>query len=817
MLVRLRLGRHAEIDEHFSMNEMRSSLPARRDDGRIVASPVNAGATYSYPTEEREGGAFDKFWAALRRRFWLIAGVFLAVLAVGAGVTALQTPQYSATALLMINLNPDQVVSEKQSLSNTRNASGAVDSEIEVLKSPALAARLASELKLDRDPEWNSALGKPPNQSAAGRLSKLLQSAGDLAATAPESVPAAKPVALTAPANVVTPTSPSEPSVKLAEIPDAPPGMANPAPATPAVPDQVVDAVSQAITVHRRGLSDVIEVSVAARSPVQAAFMANSLSAIYLKSLAEDRYAVSEKANQWLKDRLVELQKEVLQKQAAVQAYRAQRNLLTAQGVSLVEQQVAQVQSALLQTRAEYAQKKSEFDQLSSTSQRGQTVSSFNNNNDAMRDLRAKEAEIGQHIAELRLRYGPAYPALQQATDEKAALDKRIAEEMKRTAAKSKVEADALAARLSTQESELSNLRKELVSGNFDQVRLDGLKTDAESAQSVYESFLQRYHEVARQGALGAGEARVLSPARAPTAPTSPHLLVNAALSVAAALALAFLAGLLAEQFRSTIESTEEVEQRVGARALVAVPELNRRALQHLPKGNRDPTGYLLAKRLSPFAEAFRVLQASIFLSMQTSNKIIAITSAMPGEGKTTLSLGLARVAAMGGQKVIIVDCDVRMRALNRLLGINPQEGLQQVLSGECKWVDVVGRDDASGAHVLPAAGLTPKDIFGSGAMDQLITELAGEYDLIVLDCPPVFAVADARLIASLADAVVVAARARKTPSRALAAAISQLEVSGARVLGVALNCVDVRKGRRSFYDGLYYSKSFSGYYAREA
>lgn len=100
--------------------------------------------------------------------------------------------------------------------------------------------------------------------------------------------------------------------------------------------------------------------------------------------------------------------------------------------------------------------------------------------------------------------------------------------------------------------------------------------------------------------------------------------------------------------------------------------------------------------------------------------------------------------------------------------------------------------------------------------MEDLIRELAAEYDLVVLDCPPVFAVADARVIASLSDSVVVAARAGKTPARALQAAIEQLELAGANVLGVALNRVNIRRSRRSFYDGLYYSKAFAGYYVRE-
>jgi succinoglycan biosynthesis transport protein ExoP len=780
------------------MNETTVVLPARRDGARAVAAsaaPINAYPAYP-TTEEREGGAFGNVAAMLRRRIRLVLIVFLGIVAAGVGLTLLQTPKYSATALLMINPNPDQVVSEKQSLTSSRADAGSVDSEIEVLKSPALAARLASELKLDADPEWTSGPGQPVRLPTDAQTSTSAAYSG-FPGVEPAATQSLAPSAPAAAAGLLTGSSATPPAPKVA--------------------DGVVAAVAEAIDIRRRGLSYVVEVSVTSQSPERAAEMANGLSNIYLKSLAEARYDTSEKANAWLKDRLDELKIEVQQKQAAAQAYRASRNLMTIQGTGLAEQQIAVIQTSLLQTRAEYAQKRSEYEQLNSISNKGQTVSSFSGGSDTMRELRSQEAVVGQRVADLENRYGPAHPALQQAKEEKASLDARIAQEMQRTAAKAKVESDALAARLNTQEGALGALRGELVAGNFDQVRLDALETDAEAAQSVYESFLQRYHEVARQGTLASVGARLLSLARPPVSPTSPHLLFNTALAVAAGLMLAFLAGLLAEQFRGTIETTEEVEQRVGARALVAVPQLRNRDMRHMPRANRNPPSYLLTKRMSPYAEAFRVLQASVHLSNHTQNKVVAITSAMPGEGKTTLSLGLARVAAMGGQNVIIVDCDVRMRAINKVLEIDPQEGLQQVLSGEKNWRDVVGCDKASGAHVLPASSLTSKDLFGTGAMENLITELAEQYDLVVLDCAPVFAVADTRVVASLADAVIVAARARKTPARALAAAISQLEIAGARVLGVALNRVDTRGGRRSFYDGLYYSKAFQGYYTKDA
>jgi succinoglycan biosynthesis transport protein ExoP len=786
------------------MDEKKTGLVLRRDASRPQTQVIQATTGYPAYPAEREGKAFDSVLAMLQRRRWLVLGVFLAVSALGAVVTLLQTPKYQSTALLVINPNPDQIMPENRI--GARPDAGAVDSEIEALKSPMLAARLASELQLDKDPEWNASL-KSGGPAWIGQ-----QTVRAAASTAPSSSPFAPG------GGSFDPTASAPVPVKAPSDAARPPRPATAETIVRPVADDVALAVADAIDIQRRGLSYVVEVTAESGSPERAAEMANGLSNIYLKSLAEARYDASEKANGWLRDRLDELKVEVQQKQAAAQQYRAQRNLLTAQGVSLVEQQLAEVQSSLLLTRAEYAQKRAEYDLLADISRRGGAIASLNSSDDAMRDFRSKEAEVAQRIADLESRYGANHPSLRQAKEEKAALDTRIRDEMTRSAAKSKVEADALAARLNKQESQLGSLRGELVSGNFDQVRLDALQTDAQTAQSVYESFLQRYHEIAQQGEMTGVGARLLSPARPPAIPTSPHLLLNGVMSIAAGVILAFLAGLLVEHFRGTVETTEEVEQRVGARALVAIPSLRARDLKHMPERNKNPTAYLLTKRMSQFAEAFRVLQTSILLDHQPSNKVVAITSAMPAEGKTTLSVGLARVVAMGGQRAIVVDCDIRMRSVNVVLGIDPSEGLQQVLAGERHWREVVGCDEQSGAHVLPASGLTSRDLFGTGAMEELIAELKQHYDLVVLDCAPIFAVADTRVIASLADAVVVVARARKSPARALAAAIAQLEIGGARVLGVALNGVDTRAGRRrSFYDGLYYSKAFSGYYARES
>ena len=763
--------------------------------------PAFPGQGNYYPTPEHQEDGADKFVAALLRQKWVIAGVAAVVAAGGIGMTLREAPKYSATALLMLDPTPDQIVPDRNAVGGGRGDAGVVDSEIEAIKSPVLVTRLASELALDQDPEW------APEESAEVKQAGTAPAGAGVPGRDVGFGSKSDRLIEALPARYAPGTSTTDAVVN-----------AGAATTERYIPDQVTDAVAAALDVRRRGLSYVVEVSAVSESPARAAEMANGLSSIYLASLVEARQDASTEANGWLDERLEQLRREVQEKTAAAQQYRAQRNLLTAQGSSLAEQQMVEIQSSLMSTRAEYAQHRAQYELLSNLAKSGASLSSVDIPDDTMRDLRSKEATLSQRIADLQTRYGNAHPTLLQAYQEKQVLDERIASEMQRVASAAKLRADAVGARMSTQQSQLDSLHGKLVSDDFDEVRLSALETDAQAARVVYESFLQRSHEIASQGAPAAVAARLLAPARPPSSPSSPHLLLNSALSIAAGILLGLLAGIIAERSRRSIDNAEEAEEKLGVRALVTVPDLAKRDLQHIPERNRSPTGYMLAKRLSQFTESFRVLQTAVMLASAPHKNVVAVTSAMPGDGKTTLSLGLARVAGMGGMRAIIVDCDVRMRTINKLLDIEPEVGLQQVLSGEKDWREVVGTDAETGTHVLPASGLTTKDIFSTGAMERLIAELSQNYELVVLDCAPIFAVADTRVVASLADNVVVALRCGKPPARAVRAAIAQLELAGANVLGVVINRADVRKGRkRSFYDGLYYSKAFSGYYTREA
>jgi capsular exopolysaccharide synthesis family protein len=339
------------------------------------------------------------------------------------------------------------------------------------------------------------------------------------------------------------------------------------------------------------------------------------------------------------------------------------------------------------------------------------------------------------------------------------------------------------------------------------------LEREAAASRQVYEAYLQRYQEIADQDQLNSSDARLLAYAAQPTSPSSPKLRISLALAIAAGLLLGLGIGVLLEMFDQSVKNADDLETLVGHPAIASIPVISKRMLRQLPPAERHPSGYLVGRPMSAFTEALRVLRTVIVYSrLDFSVKVVAITSALPDEGKTTVSMCLARVAAMSGQKVLVVDCDLRKQSISDVIDVETDVGLLQVLAGETPWRAAIVRDPNSDAHVLPVAtsGFTPRDVFGSDAMSNLIAELRGHYDLVILDCAPILAVAETRILVKHADTTVIVARAGRSAVSAVRTAVQQTEGAGGKVLGIALNCV--MPHWQSYADSLYFYQSKSYY-----
>ncbi|MFC7292886.1 GumC family protein [Hirschia litorea] len=726
------------------------------------------------PEENEELISVADIFALIARRLKVILSVFIVVSAIGIAITMTQIPKYTATSLLMISPNQDNVVSDTQSLSgNIAPNDTFVNSEIEVLKSPALTRRMVEELNLIDEPEWNPLLRTP------SAIRQMISS--------------------------VLPTS------KETNSPVNSDDLLN----------SIVSAVQNATSISLKGKTYVIEVAVTSESPEMAAKISNALANLYLGTKMETQFASADNANVWLSDRLEQLKQELQIKEAAVQVFRADKGLLTAEGVSLVETQIADVQSAVVSSRAEYAEKMARYEQVVELINSGGSADSIAGvlNSTVIRDLRVKETDIIQRQAELENQFGPLYPAVEKVKKEREDLNAQIRAEISRIASNLKNEADVVRTRLNTLESNLQSVRKNLISNNKELVRLNELETDAKAARVVYESFLTRFHEVSQQGELSSIDAKIVSAAQRPRTPSSPNIKLGSALSLFMGLGLGLGLAFFLEQFRNVLSSPEDVERLIGYPAIVSIPVVQKKDFKSLRGVNRNPAGYVLTKQMSAYAEALRVLRTSVKYSASSSpNKVVAMTSALPGEGKTTTSLALARIAASSEQKTIIVDCDIRRQSMNELMGLTPSNGLLEVLSNQAEWKSVVVKDPQSDVDVIPVASythFTPRDLFGTQAMEELVQSLSQEYDLVILDCAPVLAVAETRVIVTYADAVIIVAQWGKTNPKAVASAIHQLSSTTSNILGIALNKVDPKApGKSSYYDSLYYKGSKKYYHS---
>ncbi|MDO8287602.1 MAG: polysaccharide biosynthesis tyrosine autokinase [Parvibaculum sp.] len=720
-----------------------------------------------------EGLDVRRIFVAFRRRLRLFAAVGLAVLLAVILVTLQATPKYTATANVVLDTRKERVSNVEEVLSGLPADSSAVDTEVEILKSRQLAERVVKGLKLEEDSEFNGALRKPTGVKA------LLGGVGSIfGAKAPETV-----------------TLSGEAAQKHHE--------------------QIVDAVLGGLSVKRAGLTYVINVNYESDSPTKAANIANKFAELYLLEQMEAKFDATQQATTWLNSRLGELRGQVQADEAAVQQYKIANNLLSASGTNLTEQEISNYNLTLSQARAQVAEDQARLSTARSQLARGSSGDDVGEalSSPVVQQLRQQRAAVSAQVADLQGRYGERHPEMLKAKRQLSDIDAQIQQEIQRIISNLQAKAQVSSQRAAAVSGSLGGARGTLAANSRAMVRLNELQRNADASRTLYESYLNRYKETSTQGGLEQSDARVVSKAKIPTGQSSPKVALNLALGLVLAIGAGIGAVVLAEMLDAGLATAEDVERRLDTSYLGAIP-----LLASVAEGRTEsPIDYVVAKPLSSFSEAFRNLRTSVLYSrLGEPVKIVAITSALPGEGKTTTSVCLARSAALQGAKVLVVDCDLRRRTVNRMLEADPEIGLLEVLNGEATLDQAITLDATSGAYILPLSktNFTPKDVFGSVAMDKLLAELRNRYDLVILDTAPVLPVADTRVLAPKADVVVFLARWRKTPQHAIEAAFRLLSGTGAHVGGVALTQMDMKQQTKYGYgDPGYYYAEYKKYY----
>ena len=558
-----------------------------------------------------------------------------------------------------------------------------------------------------------------------------------------------------------------------------------------ALRERIISALINQVTVTNTPLSLVFTITVESEDGQKSAKIADMISRLYIDDQIAVKYEATERATVWLAQRVTELQVELETAEERVKDFRSGSDVVDLAALEQADQQMATLRARLLAQEGLRDTGMAWVAALESATslQEKQVIaadpglSRLIQNRDNATDLALADTAIARRFEEVK---------------SIAALDVQRAEAQIASLTQSR---DSLQASIGRQSDALSAFQQ--------------LTREADSVRLIYEYFLNRLQETSVQQGLQQADSRVLSPAVVPERPASPQksriLAISAVLGMMVGVGFVFLRESRAKGFRSG----RDLERTIGYPAMGQIPIIRGRS-------HRAVLSYLAGKPSSSAAEAIRNLRTSVLLSnIENPPRVIMTTSALPSEGKTTTALALVQNLAGLKRTVLVIEGDLRRRAVSRLAiesaprGANPerQPGLQSVLAGESTLKEAVVKDDLLGADVLigEPSDTSAADVFSSDSFARLLATAREMYDVIIIDTPPVLLVPDARVIAQHVDAILFVVRWNQTTVGQVRAGLRMFESVNRKVSGLVLSQINSRQVQK------YGDNDANGVYIRDA
>jgi exopolysaccharide transport family protein len=750
-----------------------------------------------------------KYIGLLRRRGPLVAAFGLLGGLLGA-IYALQLiPQYTATATLLIDPNQSNILSPEQGYA-TYIDDGVIESELAIISSTSVARRVAAKLNLPTD-EIEEPGGPSLTSLLLGHLKSLVTEA-----------PAEK-----------------EDAVTLAEDP---------------IEDLAKD-LQGGIDVGRQGFSYLIDISYTSDKPELAAAVANGFADEYLVDQLETRYEATRRTNDWLNERLGDLRNKVRDSERAIEVFKAENNIVESEGSTLSDLQLAKLNEQLIMARAETAQAKANYDQVQAAAKRGSDLSSFADAAQAaaIGAMRAKASEVRRELTEATVKYGSRHPTVVALRAQLSDVNRQIGNETARTVSSAENKYRVALSREQSIEASLGFMKGGAAETNTAEITLRELEREAQANKALFESFLTKFKETSEQEKLRTSTARIIERAQVPGSPSAPQRSRIAMMWLIAGLALGAALAFLLEQLDRGFHSSKQTEELLGVPVLASVPKADKevelgfmvRLLTYFDfldpltrflrlksaKGasRHDRTKRALMsnltgqKPLSTYTEAIRALRMGIrFADVDNPRKIILITSALPGEGKSTIASNLAQHAVRSGERVCLVDMDLRHPAVSEVYAHDATKGVLDIALGEAELKDALLFEQTTGLAILPGPrnnGFThTAEVLGSQKVRDLLQQLAKVFDLVIVDTSPLLPVTDGRVLIDSVDAMVLVIKWEDTKRDAVEAALDACYHLEDKFIGTVLNGVIPSKARYySYYKSGYYMNKYPDYYGGKA
>ncbi len=735
--------------------------------------------TVSHSVFRREPDPADSFidlnrlLTILVRRARLIALSVALAVALGVAYLLLATPVYTSMTQILLDEDLSRYAEESEpSPQSSQQIDMRMASAVEILKSGRLALRVVDDLKLaDNDTVLN-----PPRSPAA-----IVKGwAKSLASATPET---------------------SED------------GRRGKAAAT----------LQQSLTVERVARSAVLAVSFRSTDPQLAAAVTKRYAEAFFEDQLSANFTATEQASTWLQERLTDIQARAQEAALEVERYRAENGLTTARGELMSEQQLADLNSQLILAQADAASASARYAQFRAIVEQGPdkavdnaSIPTQQAGGSVLQELRERYNSVVKRAQDIARNFGADHPQAAALRAERENLAGQVYRELQQLTASFRNEYEVARSREVSLRESIDKVAGSNAAANRSSVRLRELEQKATALKALSESYLGRFEQASQKQSFPIAKARVISDAGVPTSPSSPRKTLVLGLSLALGLmaggALTFVQELRERAFRLENDVRTILGLKpLGYLPLVGGPKRRRPATIGAKAVKTEPgdgeeediplermTRVVLDAPRSVFAETLRNAKlASDVMLHGHGTRVIGITSALPGEGKSTVAVNFAALLAVSGRRTLLIDADLRRPSLGAIM--KPEVGLIEALNGEIAWNQAVRTDRRSQLSILPIA-LRPgadraahaNDLISSPAMRQLIEETRQAFDHVVVDLPPLAPVIDAKAFEPMADGFLFVVEWGRTPAnlvRDLLAAEQRIE---SKILGVVLNKTDM-------------------------
>lgn len=781
-------------DERFELEKVPSSEAPQP----VYPRPVSYG--YGYGQEPDPGGInLREVWRTIRKRKWLILVTAIVVTSIVAIEIYRTKSTYQAAAIIEIGKNNTTLVKTADLIVQTDDTDS-LRTKMYLLKSRPLLKDVVLRLGLDENPKFLDVTTRKTLLEAVQTIwGKFREDKSSESTSRQEALPVR---------SAADSLDTSDNSGRLKPY---------------------IDVLAAHLSIEEIPNTRLISVSFIHTEPLIASDVANGVAREFVERDFVNQTDKFTKTSDWLRNTTRDLLSKVRQAEQRLADYTRERGIFSTEGKeTLTTDRLAQLHGQVMRVETDRLLKQSLYEEVRQ-GRVSQLPEAFSDPKTA--GLQAELGKLSVKAAQLDIDYGPNNPQVVDIKKQMTVIQQQIDESRKTLEERLKADYDRAVRDEDALRLALDQAKDEAVQLNQDAIQHNILRSDVETAKALYTEFLQKTNQTDIQLAEQHNIMRLVEPAEMPMGPVGPNrmrtIMIGLFFSLLVGVGLAFLL----ERLDNTIKTVEDVSRYTQLPALSVIPVISasgpRRLLskgrskgaiaasvsvQSAGDGKSKSIQLAALENRSSAAEAYRMLRTSVLLSAAGHPpRTILVTSGEPGEGKTTTVINTAISLSQLGASVLIIDCDLRKPSAHTIFGMDHVTGLSTYLSREVEIDDLIHPLQIPNLSLLPCGPIPPNpaELLSSDKMKNLLHAMAERYDHILLDSPPLISVTDPVILSTMVDGVILVVHGGKSTREIARRARQDLESVGAKIFGVVLNNVDLRRGG---YDGYYYYRYYSGY-----